>query len=115
MSAYEIVEANGHTWRENRLALPHNIPLKALVEVEIEKLFANNTSLKGVVQMYVIWHGRDCDGSPLYWLGTDPAGADRWPPDGSTFTSIMLYRSEYGVDGGYNEEQLHVVAEGGPP
>lgn len=114
MSAYDIVEANGRTWRENRLALKHNIPLKALVEVEVEKVFANDTAIKGIVQMYVIWHGRDCDGTPLYWLGTSPAGADEWPPDGSTFVSRMLHRYQYDVDGGYGEEQLRVVTEGEP-
>ena len=111
MSAYDLVEANGRTWRENRLALPHNIPLKTLVEVEIEKVFANDTSLKGVVQMYVLWHGRDCDGSPLYWLGTSPEGADEWPPEGSTVVARMLHRSIYDVDGGHHEDSLRVVPE----
>jgi hypothetical protein len=112
MSAYDIVEANGRTWRQNRLALKHNTPLKTLVEVEIEKVFANDTSLKGLVQMYVIWHGRDCDGSPLYWLSTYPEGADEWPPDGSDVVARMLHRHMYGVHGGYSEEQLRVVTEG---
>lgn len=114
VSAYDLIETNGRTWRENRLALKHNIPIGALVDVEIEKCFADNTSIKGVVRMYVLWHGRDCDGTPLYWLGTSPEGADDWPPDGSNVIARMLHRYIYGVEGGFHEDRLRVVVEGSP-
>ena len=52
----EIVEANGKTIRENNMEKGHNIPLQSLVE-----------TAEGL-RLYVVMHGRDCDGTPLYWL-----------------------------------------------
>jgi hypothetical protein len=59
----DIIEANGKTIRENNHQIPHMIPLGALVEVVAEDSEAYR------MRAYVIAHTRDCDGTPLYWLG----------------------------------------------
>lgn len=50
-------DPNGRTYREVNAATAHRIPLGALVEVD-----------SSGVRMFVVQVGRDCDGSPLYWL-----------------------------------------------
>jgi hypothetical protein len=58
---HDLIEENGKTIKENNLELKHNIPVGTLVEViNIEKY-------KGV-RLYVVFHARDCDGTPLYCL-----------------------------------------------
>jgi len=56
----DVVEANGKTVRQNNLAVVHDIPLGALVEVTCSGL-----------RLYVVAHSRDCDGSCLYDLSFD--------------------------------------------
>lgn len=77
----DIVEANGKTWRENNLAIPHNIPLGAIVETDFECGGAWGVSFKGTGTFYVVLHHRDCDGTPLYGLSEIPVGY----PAGSAF------------------------------
>lgn len=60
---HDLVEENGKTIKENNLARAHNIPVGALVEVDD----------KGERrQLYVVYHARDCDGTPLYSLSEYP-------------------------------------------
>jgi hypothetical protein len=47
---------SGRTYREENLEKGHSIPLGALVELD------------DGVRLFVVMHGRDCDGTPLYWL-----------------------------------------------
>ena len=86
----EIIEPNGKTWRENNLSLLHNIPLGALVEINCDYL---NTHM---MRAYVVNHGRDCDGSPLYVLGR-------------MRDSYVPYVREMHDFGNYGEESLTVI------
>ena len=62
----DVVEANGKTWRENNLAIQHNIPLYSLVELRYEG------DPRDGLRVFVRAHTRDCDGTPLYGLTADP-------------------------------------------
>jgi hypothetical protein len=64
----DIVEENGKTIRQNKMALTHNIPLGTFVEVEYDE---NDASASEGQRLYVQGHNRDCDGTPLYSLTTD--------------------------------------------
>ena len=63
LNVADIVEPNGKTWRENNLELMHKIPLGTLVEINCDY------HAEHMMRSYVVKHGRDCDGSPLYVLG----------------------------------------------
>lgn len=52
-----MLEANGRTIKQNNMERTHGVPLGCLVELE-----------EGL-RLYVVHHGRDCDGTLLYWLG----------------------------------------------
>lgn len=51
-------DPQGRTYKEINLAKQHNIPIGTLVE-----------SIESGVRMFVVYHHRDCDGTPLYCLG----------------------------------------------
>lgn len=85
MLLYNIVEENGKTIKENNLARNHNIATGTLVETE-----------EGL-RLYVSYCGRDCDGTPLYWLSFE-----------ETIDQSSIY--ERGKQtGGYSEETLKIV------
>lgn len=67
-----IVEENGKTWKENRLAIQHKYPLGALVEVQYDDWHDGGACEKVHARLFVVRHTRDCDGSPLYHLATAP-------------------------------------------
>lgn len=71
MQFKHIVEANGRTIEENNLAAGHKYPLGSLVTVNFDENHGY-ASFQGQATLYVVGHGRDCDGSPLYNLGTMP-------------------------------------------
>ena len=73
----QMIEKNGKTVRENNLEKLHKFPIGTLVEYNTED---KETEFEGI-RLYVTHHTRDCDGSPLYSLGSK---------DG--------YASEYGFD-----------------
>jgi hypothetical protein len=56
--------ATGKTYRQMNLETQHNIPTGALVEIGCEE---DDDEWAGV-RLFVAWQGRDCDGTPLYWL-----------------------------------------------
>lgn len=60
----DIVEKNDKTIRHNNMEIQHAIPIGALVEIRCEEA----AEWHGC-RLYVIGHGRDCDGTPLYSLG----------------------------------------------
>lgn len=64
----DIVEENGKSIRQNKMALTHNIPLGTFVEVAYDE---NDASASEGQRLYVQGHHRDCDGTPLYSLTTD--------------------------------------------
>jgi hypothetical protein len=67
----DIIESNGKTIRENNLEREHQIPIGALVELDSASEFSD-TEFNRVVRGYVVAQGRDCDGTPLYYLSMDP-------------------------------------------
>jgi hypothetical protein len=65
-----IVQENGKTVRENNLQIPHKIPLKTFVEINLD--YNESHGCRG----FVVDYQRDCDGEPLYGISMDPSDAD---------------------------------------
>jgi hypothetical protein len=53
---------SGKTWREENAEKTHAIPLGTLVEI-----YCGQKEVDGL-RLFVVFHGRDCDQSPLYFL-----------------------------------------------
>ena len=107
----DIVEENGKTIRENNLALSHNIPIGTLVEIDLDEDYGNGAGLKGSARLFVVSHGRDCDGTPLYGLSRynktfREFANDLGLFDGYNESQIKLLM---GFDFGYGEDSLRVV------
>ena len=88
-----LVESNGKTWRQNNLAITHTIPLGTLVEVDLD--YSDNHGIR----LFVVMHTRDCDGSPMYALGSsnnpynskyNPEWIRRYVDDGFTDTCLKI-------------------------
>jgi hypothetical protein len=77
-----MVEENGKTIKQNNMERTHGITVGSLVETE-----------EGL-RLFVVLCGRDCDGTPLYWLGM------RWGEEREDWDQRL---------GGYPEESLTVV------
>jgi hypothetical protein len=80
-----MVEANGKTIKQNNLERTHGIAKGTLVETE-----------EGL-RLWVTYQGRDCDGTPLYWLSFEKDLDQKSVYDRSKQT------------GGYSEDSLVVV------
>lgn len=78
-------DGSDKTIKEVNLEKKHNIPFGTLVELE------------GGVRLFVVFHGRDCDGTPLYWLS--PKLNESKAPAFNISSRI----------GGYSEESLKVI------
>lgn len=52
-------DPDGRTYREVNLSLEHSIPIGSLVELD------------DGVRLWVVYHSRDCDGTPLYELSPE--------------------------------------------
>ncbi len=87
----EIVERNGKTIRENNMEKGHNIPLKTLVE-----------TYEGL-RLFVVLYGRDCDGTPLYWLSFD----EDWAED--MYGEELKFHARAKITGGYHDDSLKVI------
>jgi hypothetical protein len=74
----DIVEKNGRTIRQNNLAREHKFKIGDLVNISCdgERLFVLDNT------------GRDCDGSPLYCLGTKD-GCELTNAWGEEFMSLV--------------------------
>lgn len=57
------------TYREENAELVHTIPIGMLVEIK-----------HSGVRLFVVYHGRDCDMTPLYSLAADPDDVVRQRP-----------------------------------
>ena len=69
MSVNDIVEANGKSFKDNNLAIQHNIPLGSLVEILPEQdENPNEPNRHTGLRLFVVSLSRDCDGTPLYTL-----------------------------------------------
>ena len=95
------IEANGRTIHKNNMAKGHAIPVGTLVEVKYDKWHGAGACSKVHARLFVIWHTRDCDGTPMYSLGekSDPAAYE-----GSLAECAML-----GLEGGFVEKDLTPV------
>lgn len=80
-------DPQGRTYREVNAEKTHHIPIGSLVE------------LHDGVRLFVVYHGRDCDKTPLYWLSHDP---------GDTVQEYPQFRNQSWV-GGFPEESLKVI------
>jgi hypothetical protein len=87
-------DPQGRTYRQINAAKTHAIPVGALVE------------LPDGVRLFVVWHGRDCDGTPLYWLSHDKNDCDVWGQ------ADLLGAGKGSWIGGHLESSLKVVEAG---
>lgn len=105
----DIVEANGKTVRENNLELPHKIPLKTFVEINLD--YSKSHGCRG----FVVEHRRDCDGTPLYGLSLSPDDADhianmkRSVEEGEDQAEAWLRLAQSRVNGGWSDSCLIVI------
>jgi len=76
--------ATNKTYREENSELSHSLPIGSLVELE------------NGVRLFVVYHGRDCDMTPLYWLS----------PDSQDTTHETLGFANRKWTGGYPEDSL---------
>ena len=67
---HDFVEPNGKTIRENNLERTHAIQIGTLVEVKFDDWCGGGACMKIHARLWVVRHGRDCDGTPLYSLDT---------------------------------------------
>ena len=109
-----VVEANGKTIRENNLERQHKYALGTLVEVRYDRWHGGGACQKIRARLFVVQHNRDCDGSPLYTLGSEPV--ENWivPASevfaGSSFSPKMLLASRsYSLVWGLGEDRLTPV------
>lgn len=67
-----LLEDNGKTVRENNEQIEHKIPKGTLVEaVCLDGEFSKYCDCNECgMRLFVVAHHRDCDGTPLYSLGT---------------------------------------------
>ena len=87
MMIHDIVEKNGKTIRENNFEKRHAIPIGTLVQLETG------------ARAFVVFYGRDCDQTPLYYLSLDADDTEE----------VRAGWRNPGWIGGYSEEGLTVV------
>jgi hypothetical protein len=68
----DVVEGNGKSIRQNNSEQKHKFPIDTLVEVKYERWHSRGACEKVHARLFVVWHQRDCDGSPLYHLSSTP-------------------------------------------
>lgn len=108
-----IMEDNGRTIRENNLDKEHLYQIGEVVEVDLDLSRPGHDdgidiNLKGICTLYVVGHGRDCDGAPLYSISDIPV---EFPDGTSSFShEKLVYRTlAKVVEHGYSEEALRPV------
>jgi hypothetical protein len=98
----DIVEENGKTIKENNMERKHNIPIDTLVEVRYDSWFDDGACEKVHARLWVVEHGRDCDGTPLYSLCEEKSDA---------IPELQQYFGKLGIKirRGFSEESLTIV------
>lgn len=89
--------------------LKHQIPIGAVVELEVEDLMEILNvdgkevciELKGSARLFVVDHTQDCDGSPLYYLAAKPIQPPKGLADRIKYDGWVRYSSH-----GHGEESL---------
>jgi hypothetical protein len=97
----DIVEANGRTIRENNTEIPHNLRVGQLVEVKYDEWHGGGACSKVHARLWIVLCGRDCDGTPLYWLAATQCY------DYGRLT--VIERMMVGAKGGFAESSLTPV------
>lgn len=90
-------DPQGRTYRQINALKQHQIPIGALVEiVSTDEEFPDDSA---GVRLFVVYHARDCDQTPLYSLCHDLDNTELGRPDFYNRTWIN----------GYPEESLKVI------
>ena len=124
--AYNLVNPEtGKTFKEENLELTWNISLNTRVRVKSTYDPESSSYKEGPHDMVlnVVKRGRDCDGTPLYWLSHLSVkeyesqtklleGSVMTLRDPETGSTLRLRGEIFGppLDGGYSEDSLTVVA-----
>lgn len=87
-------DPEGRTYRQVNAAKKHGIPIGALVELVTEDGSPG-------VRAFVVYRGRDCDQTPIYWLSLEQE--DVQPRHEG--------QANPGWRGGFSEESLKVITE----
>lgn len=89
---------------------PHIFPLGALVEVDIEVYddtrHGSEVNLKGRCNLFVVGHGWDCDGTPLYRLGSHPVVMPETGPFSQERIVYEAFSTYCTKGGGYSARSL---------
>lgn len=107
----DLVLPSGKTIRQENMELQHTIPLYTLVELDYD-----NYAKYGGLRLFVAYHGRDCDGTPLYYL-THTADCIGYKPgrpgDDASEEDRMRYMFRRGAyRGGFGEHSLTIIRSG---
>jgi len=111
----DIVEENGKTIRDNNLAVVHDIPIGALVEVKFEEWHGDGCCEKIHARLWVVRQDRDCDGTPLYSLSKHKEamfvdGALRCRgEDGWWFRQEIVLNIANDIHTGFSKESLKII------
>jgi hypothetical protein len=119
-SISQMIEENGRTVRENNMERIHNIPVGTLVEVKFDNWHGDGACAKIHARMFVASCGRDCDGTPLYWLthrkppfykfrDLMSGDADAHPQPITVNEFTFMENMYYGREGGFTESSLTVI------
>ncbi len=81
-------DPQGRTYRQINAAIKHNIPIGALVELE------------SGARLFVVYHSRDCDQTPLYYLSAEKDDIEQ---------KVAGFRNPT-WDGGWDEDALTVIS-----
>ncbi|MDI6977294.1 hypothetical protein [Serratia sp. Se-RSBMAAmG] len=115
MNVSDIVESNGKTVKQNNMEQSHTIPLGSLVEI----LGSENDDDTGL-RLFVVHHGRDCDGTPLYGLSLKKDAKEEMDkrqkqvatlPDGQDYqiAKMFYYMAQGSILFNYSAGSLKVI------
>ena len=90
-------DPQGRSYRQVNAEKQHQIPIGALVE--IVSVDENDDHESNGVRLFVVFHGRDCDQTPLYSLCHDPK---------DTIAERQDFYNRTWING-YGEESLEVI------
>lgn len=84
-------DGSGRTYRQVNAEKEHQVPVGSLVELETG------------ARLFVVYQGRDCDMTPLYWLTPSKDDLEEEDDDSRNQARKMKW------SGGYSEGSLKVV------
>ena len=91
MAFSQIVEGNGKTIRENNMEEGHDYQVGDLVEFKTENWHGDGACDIVHGRYWIVDCGRDCDGTPLYWLSKVCPGGKR--------DRVMMYYPDSNMGG----------------